>query len=82
MNCDVNIKNRMHRCEGQMRGIMNMMEQQKDCKEIITQLSAVRSSIDKVIALIVVNNLKEMMETQQANEEDIQKAVDLLLKSR
>ncbi len=82
MNCDVKIKNRVHRCEGQMRGIIKMMDEHKDCKEIVTQLSAVRSSIDKIIALIAVNNLQQSYENEQASQEEIQKAVDLFLKSR
>ncbi|HBY89706.1 MAG TPA: hypothetical protein DEO37_04600, partial [Aerococcaceae bacterium] len=30
-----------------------MMEEGKDCADIVTQLSAVRSSIDRAISLIV-----------------------------
>ena len=38
------VKNRVKRMEGQLRGILKMMEEEKDCKEVITQLSAVRSA--------------------------------------
>ena len=82
MNCDPKIKNRMQRCAGQMNGVMKMMEDEKDCKDIVTQLSAVRSSIDKVIALIVVNNVKDLCTNDMASEEAIDAAVELLLKSR
>lgn len=82
MKCDVQMKNRMKRCEGQLRGILKMMEEEKDCKDIVTQLSAVRSSVDRMIALIVVNNLKDKYEMGDYNEGDAQKAIDLLMKSR
>ena len=49
MECDKKILNRLKRSEGQMRGILKMMEDGKECKEIIVQLSAVRSSIYKVM---------------------------------
>ena len=38
------VKNRVKRMEGQLRGILKMMEEEKDCKAVITQLSAVRAS--------------------------------------
>ena len=83
MQCNQPIKNRIARCEGQMRGVIKMMEQEgQDCKQVLTQLSAIRSSIDKIITLIAVNNIKEMYESSEKNEENIQQAVDLLLKCR
>ena len=44
MDYNDKMKNRVKRMEGQMRGILKMMEEEKDCKEVITQLSAVRSA--------------------------------------
>ncbi|WP_182104534.1 metal-sensing transcriptional repressor, partial [Niallia taxi] len=40
MDYNEQIKNRVKRIEGQLRGILKMMEENKDCKEVITQLSA------------------------------------------
>ena len=55
---DKNIINRLKRTEGQIRGIQKMIEEEKDCMAIITQLSAVRSSIDRVMGMIVAENLR------------------------
>jgi len=81
------MKNRVKRIEGQLRGILKMMEENKDCKEVITQLSATRSAIDRTIGVIVSSNLVECV--QKANEpgdksmeELVQEAVNLLVKSR
>jgi DNA-binding FrmR family transcriptional regulator len=80
------IKNRVKRIEGQLRGILRMMEEDKDCKEVITQLSAARTAIDRTIGVVVSTNLIKCVkdaETKGQNSEDLVKeAVNLLVKSR
>lgn len=39
---------RLRRLEGQIRGLQRMLEEGKDCKEIVTQLSAASSALDRV----------------------------------
>ena len=51
------IIHRLRRTEGQIRGVQKMIEENKECLDIITQLSAVRSSIDRVMGIIVAENL-------------------------
>ncbi|WP_456276244.1 metal-sensitive transcriptional regulator [Bacillus sp. AK128] len=80
------MKNRVKRMEGQLRGILKMMEEGKDCKEVITQLSAVRSAVDRTVGVIVSSNLVEcVLEAEskgQKADELIKEAVNLLVKSR
>jgi len=64
-----------------------MMDENKDCKEVITQLSASRNAIDRTIGVIVSSNLVDCV--QKANdqgektmEELVKEAVNLLVKSR
>lgn len=80
------IKNRLKRLEGQVRGILRMMEEEKDCKDVVTQLSAVRSAVDRAIGFIVAKNLesciREANELGQNAEDAIQEAVNMLVKSR
>ncbi|MBO9129141.1 metal-sensitive transcriptional regulator [Bacillus sp. 165] len=80
------IKNRVKRMEGQLRGILKMMEENKDCKEVITQLSAVRSAVDRTVGVIVSSNLVECVLEADKNiektDELIKEAVNLLVKSR
>ncbi|WP_226581860.1 metal-sensitive transcriptional regulator [Halobacillus litoralis] len=79
------MKNRVKRLEGQLRGVLKMMEENKDCKDVITQLSASRSAIDRAIGLVVSSNLVECIqeaEDQQYKEDSINEAVQLLVKSR
>ncbi|KUP07919.1 cytoplasmic protein [Bacillus coahuilensis m2-6] len=80
------ISNRLKRLEGQIRGVLNMMEEDKHCKDVVTQLSAVRSGIDRTIGLIVAKNLQacivEAAEEGRDAEDAIQEAVNLIVKSR
>ncbi len=45
---DARILNRLARIEGQVRGLQRMIEQGKDCEEILAQLAAIKSALDKV----------------------------------
>ncbi|MBU5849043.1 persulfide-sensing transcriptional repressor CstR, partial [Vibrio cholerae O1] len=40
MNYDKKMINRINRIQGQLNGIIKMMEEGKDCKDVITQISA------------------------------------------
>ena len=80
------MKNRVKRMEGQLRGVLRMMEESKDCKDVVTQLSAVRSAVDRTLGVIVSKNLVECVRAAEADGTDegelIKEAVNLLVKSR
>ena len=81
------IKNRVKRIEGQVRGILRMMEEKKDCKDVITELFAARTAIDRTIGVIVSSNLVECVQKantsgEKSMEELVKDAVNLLVKSR
>ncbi|ETI68850.1 metal-sensitive transcriptional regulator [Neobacillus vireti] len=87
MDYNDQIKNRIKRIEGQLRGILRMMEENKDCKEVITQLSASRTAIDRTIGVIVSTNLVECVQNadnqaEKSMEGIVREAVELLVKSR
>ncbi|MGO4942899.1 metal-sensitive transcriptional regulator [Ruoffia tabacinasalis] len=86
MEYDKKIVNRLKRSDGQLHGVLNMIEEGKDCADIVTQLSAVRSSIDRAISLIVAENLVECVQDNIKNgstgEESVEQAIQLLMKSR
>jgi len=54
---DVLIK-RLRRIEGQVRGIQKMIESERDCESILTQLAAARSAIEGVGALVLNNYMQ------------------------
>ena len=80
------MKNRVKRIEGQLKGILKMMEENKDCRDVVTQLSASRTAIDRTMGLVVSANLIECVEKANEEGEDTQEfvdeAVNLLVKSR
>ncbi|GLB58769.1 metal-sensitive transcriptional regulator [Cytobacillus sp. NCCP-133] len=80
------MKNRLKRLEGQVRGVIRMMEEEKHCKDVVTQLSAVRSAVDRAMGYIVAKNLESCIRdanSEGKNAEDaIQEAVNMIVKSR
>ena len=87
MDYNDQVKNRVKRIEGQLRGILRLMEEEKDCKDVITQLSATRTAIDRTIGVIVSSNLVECVRkadetNERSAEELIKDAVNLLVRSR
>ncbi|WP_068676968.1 metal-sensitive transcriptional regulator [Oceanobacillus sp. Castelsardo] len=86
MEYDKSVVNRLKRIDGQIKGVLNMIEQNKDCRDVITQLSASRSAIDRTIGVIVSMNLeqcvRENMEKGESTEDLVKEAVNLLVKSR
>lgn len=59
--------------EGQIRGIQKMIKEGRDCAEIITQLSAVKSAINSVGLTILTEALCRCAQ----NEKDKNKILDL-----
>lgn len=83
---DDKIKNRLKRVEGQVRGILKMMEEGKDCQDVVSQMAAVRNALDRAIGVVVSTNLekciREQIENGEPTDEAIKEAVNLLVKSR
>ena len=77
---------RLKRSEGQLRGIQKMMEEDRDCVDIITQLTAVRSSVDRIIELMITENLttciNQPLDDPEAQKERLEKAVQYLIKRK
>lgn len=86
MEYDKNVINRLKRVEGQIKGIQAMMEQGKDCRDIVMQLSAARNAIDRTMGVIVSSNLEQCVRENIENGEEtdylVKEAVELLIKSR
>lgn len=83
-SCDKSIINRLKRTEGQLRGIQKMIEEEQDCMDVITQLSAVRSSVDRIMGIIVAQNLRDCLENPEADSKvqnaKIDQAIQMIIK--
>ncbi|MDM5306856.1 metal-sensing transcriptional repressor [Peribacillus frigoritolerans] len=86
MEYNRNVKNRLKRIAGQVKGVLNMMEQGENYREIVTQLSAAYSALNREIGVMVSTNLeecaRESVKQDGKTENLVKEAIDLLVKSR
>lgn len=52
------LSKRLKKIEGQVKGIQKMVEDERYCVDILVQISAVRSAINKVGTIILENHIK------------------------
>lgn len=78
--CKKNVINQLKRCEGQLRGIQRMVSEENGCKEVVTQLMAVKSSIDSVLGKVIANNLVECLINSPSDEDKLQEAINYVIK--
>ena len=54
-------KTRLRRVEGQMRGVQKMVDDDRDCQEIIQQLAAIRSAVQNASEFFLITYTKECL---------------------
>ena len=77
---------RLNRIEGQVKGIQKMVDEERYCIDILTQISAIRSDINKVGSIIqenhikgsVVNSIKQ--DNSEESIEELMKTIDKFIK--
>ena len=55
------VVNRLSRIEGHIRSIKQMVEEGRDCADVLIQLSAVRSAVDKVGRVVLEDHLESCL---------------------
>ena len=53
------ITNRLKRIEGQVRGLQRMIDEDRECEAILTQVMAARAALDRVALLVAENYVQE-----------------------
>ena len=71
---------RLKRIEGQVKGIQKMVEEERYCVDILTQISAIRSAINKVGSIILENHMKGCV-SQSIKQGDSEEMIDELMKT-
>ena len=66
------VVNRLRRAQGQIGGILRMIEQGRECKDVVTQLAAVNRALDRAGFAIIATGLKKCL-----NESGGQESVDI-----
>ena len=54
--------NRLKKIEGQVKGIQRMIEEEKCCTDVMVQISAIRSAINKVGGMMIEKYISECMQ--------------------
>ena len=77
------VLNRLKRIEGQVRGLQRMIQEGKDCESVLTQLSAVKSALDRVGIYLISHRMRECLGSAAApgvDEAAMEQAFEIFLK--
>jgi DNA-binding FrmR family transcriptional regulator len=55
------VLNRLRRAQGQLAGVIAMIENGRDCQEVITQLAAVSRALDRAGFKIVASGIRQCL---------------------
>ncbi|MEH0108702.1 metal-sensitive transcriptional regulator [Tersicoccus sp. MR15.9] len=53
--------NRLKRAQGQLAGVVRMLQEGQDCKDVVTQLSAVSKALDRAGFAIIASGLQQCL---------------------
>lgn len=71
------IRNRLVRAEGHLKGVIKMIDEDKDCPDVLIQLAAVRAALDKVGKMVLVDHLESCV-LEAASSGDAEEQVERL----
>jgi len=60
---------RLRRAEGQLRGVIGMLEDGRDCADVVTQLAAVSRALDRAGFKLIASGLQQCVTAQASGEE-------------
>ncbi|MFE0581012.1 MULTISPECIES: metal-sensitive transcriptional regulator [unclassified Streptomyces] len=62
------VLNRLRRAQGQLAGVIAMIEAGRDCKDVVTQLAAVSKALDRAGFKIVASGMRQCMADADASQ--------------
>lgn len=73
---------RLNRIEGQVRGIRNMVEEERYCVDILTQVSAVQSALNSFNKMLLANHIHSCVvdDIREGNDEAVDELCELIKK--
>ncbi len=77
-----NLLNRLSRIEGQVRGVKNMVEEERYCVDILTQVSAIQSALNSFNKELLSNHIKTCVveDIQKGNEQVVDELCETIKK--
>jgi DNA-binding FrmR family transcriptional regulator len=74
------VVNRIKRARGQLEGVLRMLEEGRDCEDVVTQLAAVSRALDRAGFAIVATGLRKCLTNGDDNDSvDVKKMEKLFL---
>jgi len=74
---------RLKRIEGQVRGLQNMIEEERYCIDILTQVSATRAALDGVALVVMEDHVRHCVrEGGDEKVDELMGAVERMVRSR
>ena len=73
---------RLARLEGQVRGVSRMVEEDRYCIEVVTQINAVRAALDKIALGLVDDHVRHCLrdpDRVEQNADELMEAVGRML---
>ena len=55
------LRDRLARVEGQVRGVSKMIDECRPCDEVLVQIMAVRAALEKIAAAVVSNSIESCL---------------------
>lgn len=78
MNADLEtaapVLNRLRRAQGQLAGVISMIESGRDCKDVVTQLSAVSRALDRAGFKIIATGMRDCLATPEGEQPPLTEA--------
>ncbi len=75
------VQRRLRRIEGQIKGIQKMIDEERGCNDILIQVSAVRSAVNRVGGMVLENHLKNCMTKCKNEELEKEQTIDELIET-
>jgi DNA-binding FrmR family transcriptional regulator len=72
--------NRIKRAQGQLAGVLRLIEEGRDCEDVVTQLAAVSKALDRAGFAIVASGLQQCLSAgDKLDSVDVKKMEKLFL---
>ena len=55
------VSNRLKRAQGQLTAVIRMLDEGKDCEDVVTQLAAVSRALDRAGFAIIASGMKQCL---------------------
>ncbi len=72
------VLNRLRRAQGQIGGVIRLIEEGRDCRDVVTQLAAANRALDRAGFAIVSSGLRDCLSRPEGIGDDEKAAMEKL----